>query len=175
MLVDVTLNCTVPQKTIQWKKNNNNNKNNKQNINKQPPTCTCPSINKLTAGALVICKKNRYAHWQVQNTVHGSQVQVFALLINNWDKQLTPPPPPFPLCGSFYHLFDTEILASTGSDITIQLANFFFPNMQQYILAELHFRHIQNYDFGRIICSKEYGGWSFEQGVNSVYQNQIFQ
>ena len=85
MLVDVTLNCTVcaTKNHTMKKKNNNNNKNNKQKINKQPPTCTCPSINKLTAGALVICKKNRYAHWQVQNTVHGSQVQVFALLINN--------------------------------------------------------------------------------------------
>ena len=99
--------------------NNNNNKNNKQNINKQSPTCTCPSINKLTAGALVICKRNRYAHWQVQNTGHRSQVQVFALLINNWDKQLTIPPPPTPLVILF-------TLASTGSDITIQLANFFF-------------------------------------------------
>lgn len=144
MLVEVTLNCTVratknhTMKKMKRKKDSNNN----QNINKQTPTCTCPSINKLTAGALVICKKNRYAHW---------------------DK------------ASFYHLFDTEIIASTGSDITIQLAIFFFPNMQQYILAELHFRHIQNYDLGRIICSKEYGGWSFEQGVNSVYQNQIFQ
>lgn len=143
MLVEVTLNCTVcatknhTMKKMKRKKDSNNN----QNINKQTPTCTCPSINKLTAGALVICKKNRYAHW---------------------DK------------ASFYHLFDTEIIASTGSDITIQLANC-FPNMQQYILAELHFRHIQNYDFGRIKCSKEYGGWSFEQGVNSVYQNQIFQ
>ena len=95
MLVEVTLNCTVratkndTMKKMKRKKDSNNN----QNINKQTPTCTCPSINKLTAGALVICKKNRYAHW---------------------DK------------ASFYHLFDTEIIASTGSDITIQLANFFF-------------------------------------------------
>ena len=96
------------KKPYNEKKNNNNNKNSKQNINKQPPTCTCPSINKLTAGALVICKKNRYAHWQVQNTVHGSQVQVFALLINNRDKQLTPPSLPplwffLPLSGKKNH------------------------------------------------------------------------
>lgn len=63
-LVEVTLNCTVcatknqTMKKMKRKKDSNNN----QNINKQTPTCTCPSINKLTAGALVICKKNRYAH-----------------------------------------------------------------------------------------------------------------
>lgn len=75
------------------KKNEKKKKQQQQPKYKQTPTCTCPSINKLRAGALVICKKNRYAHW---------------------DK------------ASFYHLFDTEILASTGSDITIQLVNFFF-------------------------------------------------
>lgn len=64
MLVEVTLNCTAcatknhTMKKMKRKKDSNNN----QNINKQTPTCTCPSINKLTAGALVICKKNRYAH-----------------------------------------------------------------------------------------------------------------
>lgn len=64
MLVEVTLNCTVcatknnTMKKMKRKKDSNNN----QNINKQTPTCTCPSINKFTAGALVICKKNRYAH-----------------------------------------------------------------------------------------------------------------
>lgn len=67
MLVDVTLNCTVcatkkPYNEKNEKTKKNKNSNNNQNINKQTPTCTCPSINKLTAGALVICKKNRYAH-----------------------------------------------------------------------------------------------------------------
>lgn len=59
MLVDVTLNCIVCATKNHTMKNTSNNN---QNINKQTPTCTCPSINKLTAGALVICKKNRYAH-----------------------------------------------------------------------------------------------------------------
>lgn len=87
------LHCMCHKKPYNEKNEKKKDGNNNQNINKQTPTCTCPSINKLTAGALVICKKNRYAHW---------------------DK------------ASFYHLFDTEIIASTGSDITIQLANFFF-------------------------------------------------
>ena len=66
MLVDVTLNCTVraTKKSYKFYEKNERkkNSNNNQNINKQTPTCTCPSINKLTTGALVICKKNRYAH-----------------------------------------------------------------------------------------------------------------